>query len=149
MGVLLRDDDMRVRIAAAGALDALGDDAVRQYAGFLVGALSGPDEVAEAAAVVLRKRKGRVVSALLKGLETADDDHAARILQLVVALPDAADVLCEAFESPIENVQVQAAHGLGMLGARAGAQAKKMLEGARTRSTHRVRDAVFKALPKM
>ena len=149
LAVLLRDDDMRVRVAAAGALDTLGDDAVRQYASFLVGALSGPDEVAEAAAVVLRKRKGRVVSALLKGLETADDDHAQRILQLVVALPDAADVLCEAFESPIENVQVQAALGLGMLGARAGTQAKKMLEGARTRTTHRVRDAVFKALPKM
>jgi hypothetical protein len=149
LAVLLRDDDMRVRIHAAGALDALGDDAVREYAGFLVGALGGPEEVATAAAKVLRKRKSRVVTALLKGLETTDDLHAHRILELIVALPDAADILCEAFEGPIENVQVSAALGLGMLGARAGAHAKKLLEGARTRSTTRTRDAVFKALARM
>jgi hypothetical protein len=53
---------------------------------------------------------------LLKGLETDDETHARRILELINALPDAAEILCDAFESPAENVQVNAAMGIGMLG---------------------------------
>ena len=85
-GGLLRDDDPRVRIQAAGALDRIGDDAVRETAGFLVGALRGDAEVAAACARVLGARRARVLSALLKGLETDDETHARRILELVNAV---------------------------------------------------------------
>ncbi len=147
LGVLLRDDDPRVRIQAAGALDRIGDDAVRETAAFLVGALRGDAEVAAACARVLGARKARVLGALLKGLETDDEAHARRILELVGALPDACEVLCDAFDSPAENVQVNAAIGLGMLGAqRAGSAGRKKLEGARTGGFARTREAVFKAL---
>lgn len=129
LSVLLRDDDMRVRIAAAGAIDKLGDDAVKEAAPFLVGALHGDAEVAKAAAKTLGARKARVLSALLKGLETDDETHARRILELVNALEDACEILCDAFDSPAENVQVNAAMGIGMLGAqRAGTAGKKKLE---------------------
>jgi HEAT repeat protein len=147
IAVLLRDDDLRVRIAAAGALDRLGDDAVREVASFLVGALRGDPEVARACATALAARKVRVLGALVKGLETDDEVHAARILELILALPDACEILTDAFESPAENVQVNAAIGIGMLGAkRAGAAGKKKLEGARTGGFARTREAVFKAL---
>jgi HEAT repeat protein len=147
LGVLLRDDDVRVRIRAAQALDRLGDDAVRAVAGFLVGALRGDAEVARACAAVLGARRARVLGALLKGLETDDPVHARRVLELIGALPDACEVLCDAFESAAENVQVNAAIGIGMLGARrAGAAGRKALEGARTGGFARTREAVFKAL---
>ena len=147
ISVLLRDDDMRVRIAAANAIDKLGDDAAKEAAPFLVGALRGDADVAKACARVLGARKARVLSALLKGLETDDEPQARRILELVNALSDASEILCDAFESPAENVQVNAAMGIGMLGEkRAGATAKKKLEGARTGGFARTREAVFKAL---
>jgi HEAT repeat protein len=147
LGVLLRDDDPRVRIQAAGALDKLGDEVVRETAGFLVGALRGDAEVAAACARVLGARKARVLGALVKGLETDDDTHARRILELINALPDACEILCDAFDSPAENVQVNAAIGIGMLGAqRAGNAGRKKLEGARTGGFARTREAVFKAL---
>jgi HEAT repeat protein len=147
MAVLLRDDDMRVRIAAANAIDKLGDDAVREAAPFLVGALRGDAEVAKACAKVLGARKTRVLGALIKGLETDDETHARRILELINALPDACEILCDAFESPAENVQVNAAMGIGMLGEkRAGSSGRKKLEGARTGGFARTREAVFKAL---
>jgi HEAT repeat protein len=147
LGVLLRDDDPRVRIQAAGALDRIGDEAVRETAAFLVGALRGDAEVAKACAHVLGARKARVLGALVKGLETDDEAHARRILELINALPDACEILCDAFESPAENVQVNAAIGLGMLGAqRAGNGGRKKLEGARTGGFARTREAVFKAL---
>src|SRR5213078_838798 len=116
LGVLLRDDDMKVRIQAAWALDKIGDDAVREAADYLVGALRGDAEVARSVAPVLGARKARVLGALLKGLETDDDTHARRILEVINALPDAADILVDAIESPAENVQVNAAIGIGMLG---------------------------------
>jgi hypothetical protein len=145
--VLLRDDDSRVRIHAARALDQVGDDAVREVAEFLVGALRGDREVARACAAVLAPREGRVLGALVRGLETDDPEHARRILELINALPDACEILCDAFESAAENVQVNAAIGIGMLGARrAGAAGRKALEGARTGGFARTRDAVFKAL---
>ncbi len=147
LGVLLRDDSSDVRIAAARALDKLGDDAVREVASFLVGALRGDAAVAKEVAPVLAARKARVLAALIKGLETDDEAHARRILELVNALPDACEILCDAFESPAENVQVNAAIGIGMLGAkRAGAAGRKKLEGGRTGGFARTREAVFKAL---
>ncbi len=147
IAVLMRDDDMRVRIAAANAIDKLGDDAVKEAAPFLVGALRGDAEVAKAVQKVLGARKSRVLSALLKGLETDDETQARRILELINALQDPAEILCDAFESPAENVQVNAAMGIGMLGEkRAGSAGKKKLEGARTGGFARTREAVFKAL---
>ncbi len=147
IAVLLRDDDMRVRIAAANAIDKLGDDAVREAAPFLVGALRGDADVAKACGKVLGARKAKVLGALIKGLETDDEMHARRIVELVNALPDACEILCDAFESPAENVQVNAAMGIGMLGEkRAGTAGRKKLEGARTGGFARTREAVFKAL---
>jgi HEAT repeat protein len=147
MAVLLRDDDNRVRIAAATAVDKLGDDAVREAAPFLVGALRGDAEVAKTCAKVLGARKAKVLGALLKGLETDDEPQARRIVEVINALPDACEILCDAFESPAENVQVNAAMGIGMLGEkRAGSQGRKKLEGARTGGFARTREAVFKAL---
>jgi HEAT repeat protein len=147
MAVLLRDDDMRVRIAAANAIDKLGDEAVREAAPFLVGALRGDAEVARACTKVLVARKAKVLGALIKGLETDDETHARRILDVINALPDACEILCDAFESPAENVQVNAAMGIGMLGEkRAGSGGRKKLEGARTGGFARTREAVFKAL---
>ncbi|HEX5061425.1 MAG TPA: HEAT repeat domain-containing protein [Kofleriaceae bacterium] len=147
IAVLLRDDDMRVRIAAANSIDKLGDDAVREAAGFLVGSLRGDADVAKASGKVLGARKAKVLGALIKGLETDDETQARRILELVNALPDACEILCDAFESPAENVQVNAAMGIGMLGEkRAGTSGRKKLEGARTGGFARTREAVFKAL---
>jgi HEAT repeat protein len=147
LGVLCRDDDPRVRIAAANALDKLGDDVVKETAPFLVGALRGDADVAKAVAPVLTSRKTKVLTALLKGLETDDDTHARRILEVINKLPDACEILCDAFESPAENVQVNAAIGIGMLGTkRAGSDGKKKLEGARTGGFARTREAVFKGL---
>ncbi|TMQ02958.1 MAG: hypothetical protein E6J91_49115 [Deltaproteobacteria bacterium] len=147
LGVLLRDDDMKVRIQAAWALDKIGDDAVREAADYLVGALRGDAEVARSVAPVLGARKARVLGALLKGLETDDDTLARRILEVINALPDAADILVDAIESPAENVQVNAAIGIGMLGEkRAGSAGRKALETRRTGGFARTREAVFKAL---
>ncbi len=147
LAVLLRDDDAKVRIAAAGALDKLGDDVVKDNASYLVGALRGDAEVAKACAPVLAARKTRVLTALLKGLETDDDLHAKRILELINALPDAAEILIDAIDSPAENVQVNAAIGIGMLGAnRAGTSGRKALETRRTGGFPRTREAVFKGL---
>jgi len=147
VGVLLRDDDMKVRIAAAQALDKLGDEAVKEVASFLVGALKGDADVSKAVQPVLAARKTKVLTALLKGLETDDETQAGRILDVINALPDAQEILIDAFDSPAENVQVNAAIGIGMLGAkRAGAAGKKKLEGARTGGFARTREAVFKAL---
>jgi HEAT repeat protein len=147
LAVLLRDDDLSVRIRAANSLDKLGDDAVRETAEFLVGALRGDENVAKAVAPVLAARKARVLTALLKGLETDDETHARRILELVKQLPDAQEILLDAIESPAENVQVNVAMGIGMLGAkRAGAPGRKALEERRTGGFVRTREAVFKAL---
>ncbi|HEY0255510.1 MAG TPA: HEAT repeat domain-containing protein [Kofleriaceae bacterium] len=147
LGVLMRDDDMKVRIAAAQALDKLGDDVVKETAPYLVGALRGDAEVGKVVQGVLAARKTRVLTALLKGLETDDPQHAERILTLVNALPDAVEILCDAIESPAENVQVNAAIGIGMLGTKkAGAQGKKALETRRTGGFVRTREAAFKGL---
>jgi hypothetical protein len=96
---------------------------------------------------VLSARKTKVLGALVKGLETDDEIHARRILELINALPEPCEILCDAFDSPAENVQVNAAMGIGMLGEkRAGTAGRKKLEGARTGGFARTREAVFKAL---
>src|SRR2546430_1623512 len=84
------------RSASARAIDKLGDEAVRELANDLVGALRGDAEVGKIVQGVLGARKGRVVGALVKGLETGDDTHARRILELVNALADACEILCDA-----------------------------------------------------
>ncbi len=147
LGVLMRDDDMRVRVAAARALDKLGDDVVKETAAYLVGALRGDAEVGKAVSDVLASRKAKVLTALLKGLETDDETHAQRILQLIGALPDACEILCDAIESPAENVQVNAAVGIGLLGTKkAGSDGRKALETRRTGGFLRTREAAFKGL---
>ena len=147
VGVLMRDDDSRVRIAAANALDKLGDDVVKETAPYLVGALRGDAEVGKAVASVLGPRKARVLTALVKGLETDDEAHAKRIIELINALPDACEILCDAIESPAENVQVNSAVGIGLLGAkRAGSDGRKALETRRTGGFVRTREAAFKGL---
>jgi HEAT repeat protein len=146
LGVLMRDDDPRARIAAAHALDKLGDDAVRETADYLVGALRGDADVGKVVSGVLGPRKAKVLTALLKGLETDDDTHARRILELINALPDAGEILCDALDNPAENVQVNAAIGVGMLGKKAGASGKKALESRRTGGFVRTREAAFKGL---
>ncbi|MEZ4364513.1 MAG: HEAT repeat domain-containing protein [Kofleriaceae bacterium] len=147
LAALLRDDDNDVRMCAARAIDKLGDEAVREVVDALVTALRSEPEVAKVCAGVLAARKARVLSGLLRGLETDDDTHAQRILELILLLPDATEILCDAFASPAENVQVNAAIGIGMLGAkRAGTAGRKKLEGSRTGGFARTRDAVFKGL---
>jgi HEAT repeat protein len=144
---LFRDDDPKVRIAAAAAIDKLGDDAVKEIGDSLVGALRGDESVAAAVGPVLGSRKAKVLTALLKGLETDDDVHAKRILELIKALPDAQEILLDAIESPAENVQVNSAIGIGMLGAkRAGTAGRKALESRRTGGFVRTREAAFKGL---
>ena len=147
LGVLLRDDAPRVRMSAAQALDKLGDAAVMETADDLVGALGDRDDkVADAVAAVLRARKGRMIPALVRGLETDKPAAARRIGELVGAFDDAVDILCEAFESPAVNIQVNAALGLGMLGPKRIGKGRKALEGARTGGDARTREAVRAAL---
>jgi hypothetical protein len=95
---------------------------------------------------VLGPRKAKVLTALLKGLETDDDTHARRILELIGALSDAGEILVDALDNPAENVQVNAAIGVGMLGKKAGASGKKALESRRTGGFVRTREAAFKGL---
>jgi HEAT repeat protein len=147
LAALLRDDEMKVRIQAAGTIDKLGDAAVKEVAASLVGALRGDAEVAAVVARVLAARKARVLGALVAGLDTDDEVFAGRILPLILALPDACEILCDAFDNPAENIQVNAAAGIGLLGAkRAGAAGRKKLEASRTRGFARTREAAFKAL---
>src|SRR5262249_41807394 len=143
LGVLLRDDAPRARLAAAQALDKIGDAAVVETGADLVGALrDGDDKVAAACASALRARKGKLVGALVRGLETDDPTHGRRICEVINALPDALDILCDAFENPGVNVQVNAALGLGMLGRDRVGKGRKLLEGARTGGWERTREAV-------
>ena len=147
LGVRLRDDAARVRLAAAQALDRIGDAAVVETAHDLVGALrDGDGKNAEAVAGILRARNARVTSALVRGLETDDPTHGRRIVEVIGALPDATDILCDAFESPAVNVQVNAATGLGLLGPERVGRGRKVLEGARTGGFEPTRIAVRKAL---
>jgi HEAT repeat protein len=142
-----RDDDDRVRIAAAGTLDKLGDAAVVVAAPYLVGALRGDPSVASACRSVLAARKDKVEAALLAGLETPDEVHGMRVAELICALPDARELLFIAFDSPAQNVQINAALGIGMLGAsRAGAAGRRRLVSGLAGPFTRRREAMVKAL---
>lgn len=147
IAALLRDDDDRVRVAAAQALDQLGDDAVVAAAPYLVSALRGDARLAEVCRAVLAARKTRVEAALVAGLETADPVHGMRIADLIAALPDARELLFAAFDGEAQNVQINAAFGIAKLGAkRAGVEGRRrLLDGLPGPPTRR-RDAMLKAL---
>src|SRR5204862_4043170 len=65
---------------------------------------------------------------------------------LIGKLPRAVDLLVDAFRSPAVNVQVNAALGLGLLGAARVGAGLATLHGARTGGDARTREAVRRAL---
>jgi hypothetical protein len=147
IAALLRDDDDRVRIAAAQALDQLGDDAVVTAAPYVVSALRGDARVAEVCRAVLAARKGRVEAALVAGLETSDQVHGMRIADLICGLPNARELLFAAFDGEAQNVQINAAFGIAKLGAnRAGAEGRQRLLNGLPGPPTRRRDAMVQAL---
>lgn len=147
IGALLRDDDPQVRIAAAQALDQLGDDVVIATAPNLVDALRGDSAVHAACKAVLAPRAAKVEAALLSGLETDDETHGMRIAELICALPNAPQLLFAAFDGPAQNVQLNAALGIGLLGAkRAGAAGRARLRNGLAGPPTRRRHAIVKAL---
>jgi len=146
LGVRLRDEAKSVRLATAEAIGKIVDATV-ELAKELVGALGDREpDVIGALSKTLAAKRTKVIGALVRGLETDDEDHADNILTLLLELPDALDILCDAFESAAVNVQVNAARGLGRLGAKRVGRGRKALEGARTGGDVRTREAVFKAL---
>ena len=144
---LLRDDDPQVRIAAAQALDKLGDDVVIATAPRLVDALRGDAAVHAACKAVLAERGAKVEAALIAGLETSDETHGIRIAELICALPSAPQVLFAAFDGEAQNVQINAAFGIGLLGAkRAGTAGRARLRNGLAGPPTRRRHAIVKAL---
>lgn len=146
IAVLLRDDDPRVRIAAARALDQFGDEAVVATSADLVGGLRGGSEVAEACRIVLAARGSKVAAALVAGLETSDEVHGTRIAKLLTALPDARETLFIAFDGPAQNVQLNAAIGIGLLGEKAGLAGWRRLKAGMAGPFTRRREIMVKAL---
>jgi hypothetical protein len=129
VGALLRDDDARVRLAAAQTLDQLGDDAVVEAAPQLVSALRGEPALAELCRAALAARKDKVEDALLAGLGTTDEVHGMRVADLICALPNGRELLFAAFDGESQDVQVNAGLGIGKLGAkRAGVEGRRRLE---------------------
>src|SRR5213075_2168925 len=113
LGLACRDSAAQVRREAAKALGKLGDEAL-PAAPDLVGALSDVEaDAAEAAAETLEPLGGRAAEALVKGLETGSETGGWKVGELISKLPNAAELLVEAFRSPAVNVQVNAALGLG------------------------------------
>lgn len=147
IGALLRDDDPRVRVAAASALDKLGDDVVIATAPNLVDALRGDASVHAACKAVIAERGAKLEAALVAGLETGDETHGMRIAELICALPNAPQLLFAAFDGEAQNVQINAAFGIGLLGAkRAGAAGRARLRNALAGPPTRRRHAIVKAL---
>ena len=146
IAALLRDDDARVRIAAARAIDQLGDDAVVATAADLVGGMRGDAEVAEACRAVLAARGAKVELALVVGLETPDEVHGTRIVNLILALPNARETLFIAFDGPAQNVQLNAATGIGLLGDKAGLAGWRRLRAGIAGPLTRRREVMVKAL---
>ncbi|MEM9489002.1 MAG: HEAT repeat domain-containing protein, partial [Myxococcota bacterium] len=146
LSTLLRDPLTKVRLSAAGALGKLGEGAV-EVADALVGALADSDgPVSEAAAGSLAALGDDALPALLAGLETDDEGHARLILERIAVLPGAVDILFSALESPALNVQINAARGLGMLGADKVGERIALLESAQWIGDLRFRRAVRSAL---
>lgn len=143
----LRDDDTRVRTAAARAIGKLGDDAVIAAAPSLVAALRGDEGVAAACKAVLASQQGAVERALLAGLETDDETHGIRVAELVCKLPEARDLLFAAFDGEAQNVQINAAFGIALLGESvAGAAGRRRLVGGLAGPFTRRRSAMEKGL---
>ena len=149
LAALLRDDDVRVRVAAARAIGKLGDDEVSATAPALVAALRGEPEVAAACKTVLAARQDKVEAALLAGLETDDERHGIRVAELVCALPRARELLFAAFDGEAQNVQINAAFGIAMLGDGAGPAGRQRLVGGLAGPFNRRRSAMEKALSMM
>jgi len=113
----------------------------------LVGALRGDPRVVDACRAVLAARKDKVEAALLAGLETPDEAHGMRVAELICALPNARELLFIAFDGPAQNVQINAAFGIGLLGAgRAGPAGRQRLVNGLAGPFTRRRAAVVKAL---
>ena len=147
IAALLRDDDNRVRVAAAQALDQLGDDAVVTAAPYLVNALRGDAQLAEICRAVLAARQSRVEAALVAGLETSDQVHGMRIADLICELTNARELLFAAFDGEAQNVQINAAFGIAKLGVkRAGPDGRQRLLSGLPGPPTRRRDAMVKAL---
>jgi len=146
VAVLLRDTVPPVRVSAARALGALGASAF-EVADALVAALGDPaPEVVEAAAETLAGLGNHALPALLRGLEVDDESHAAQIIGLINASPSAVDALFTALESPSIAVQINAARGLGMAGAKRVGQRIVNLENAQWVGDLRTRRAIRSAL---
>jgi HEAT repeat protein len=149
LGAVLRDDDERVRLAAARAIDKLGDEGVVAAAGYLVVGLRGSPlpQLAEICRATLAARKGKVERALLAGLETSDEAQGLQVAALIAALPNARELLFVAFDGPAQNVQINAAYGIGLLGAKAAGPAgrQRLVAGLTGPFTPR-REAMVKAL---
>lgn len=144
---LLRDEDTRVRVAVASALDKLGDDAVIAAAPALVEALRGDPVVYAACKAVLLARAAKVEAALVAGLETPDETHGLRIAELICTLPNAPQLLFRAYDGPAQNSQINAALGIGLLGSkRAGADGRLRLKNGLAGPITARRHAVVKAL---
>ncbi len=136
-----------MRVAAARALDLIGDDAVLATAPALVAALGGSPAVAAACHAALAARGGRVEAALLAGLETADEAHGLRVADLICALPNARALLFAAFDGPAQNVQINAGFGIAKLGAKvAGPEGHQRLLSCLPGPPTRRRHAILKAL---
>ena len=147
VAALLRDDDDDVRVAAARALDLFGDDAVVAIAPALIAALRGSHTTAAACHAALASRGAQVETALVTGLETDDEIHGLRIIELICARPNARALLFAAFDGPAENVQINAAYGIAKLGIKvAGPEGRlRLLDGLPGPPTRR-RYAMIKAL---
>jgi HEAT repeat protein len=143
---LLKDDDRRVRVAAARALDRLGDAAIIEAAPALVAALAHA-EVAAVVAPLLAARKAKVEPALIAGLDTADEAHGLRVAELITQLPNAKDLLFAAFDGQAHNATINAAFGIGLLGAKRAGEPGRLrlldgLTGPVTRKHHACRKAL-------
>ncbi len=144
---LLRDEESRVRVAIASALDKLGDDAVIAASPALVDALRGDPVVHAACKAVLVARGPKVEAALVAGLETDDEIHGLRIAEVICTLPNAPDLLFRAYDGPAQNSQINAALGIGLLGSkRAGADGRLRLKNGLAGPITPRRHAVVRAL---
>lgn len=147
IAALLRDDDDRVRVAAARALDQLGDDAVVATAPRLIAALGGSPAVAEACHATLVGRGALIEAALVAGLEVEDETHGMRVADLICTRPNARALLFAAFDGPAQNVQINAGFGIAKLGAKvAGREGHERLLSCLPGPPTRRRHAIVKAL---
>ncbi len=167
-----RDPRARVRINALGGVALLAElDAGSSLE--VLRAVAADDQAADvraaaqravatmtqrlADAVTARRKAGGPTAAAVPelelraltpaGLETPDEAHGLRIVELICLLPDARELLFIAFDGEAQNVQINAALGIGALGAkRAGPEGRRRLSARLVGPPTRRRDAVVKAL---